>query len=411
MSKFRYSVKTREGKTSSGTLSAANQGEAVAELKRQQLTVIEIKEEGTSRGKAPVKKNGSAKRARVSMEERVLFIRQLSTMISSGIPLMEALEILQEQTDNPGFAAALDQIINDVRSGTDLSSALAKHPRIYSKIFISMVKAGEASGQLDVILTRLAEYEEASQKLHREIKAAMTYPVVSLCLIIAITLALFLFIIPKFEDIFKSLEIDLPLPTQITLGISKFLQNQWWVLILAVIGSVVLIRFYKRTRSGAWQADWLKLNVPIFGPLFQKVALSRFSRTFATLIKSGVPILGALEIVSDTSGNLLVAEGIDAARESVRQGESLGEPLSHCKVFPSMVTRMVSIGERSGSLEALLEKISEFYDQQVSAAVESLTATIEPVMIGVMGIMVGGIVLSVFLPIIKIQQKLGGGGG
>jgi type IV pilus assembly protein PilC len=273
-----------------------------------------------------------------------------------------------------------------------------------------MVKAGETAGQLDVILTRLADYQEATIKLIREIKAAMTYPIISLALIFGITGFLLVGIIPKFAEIFESLGVELPMITLVLLALSAFLVQYFWYITVGLVLSFVLIRSYTRyTAMGRWQMDFLKLKMPIFGSLFQKVALSRFSRTFSTLIRSGVPILGALEIVAATSGNLIVEEAIEASMSSVKQGEPLAEPLAQYWVFPPMVTRMIAIGERSGALESLLEKISEFYDQQVSATVESLTSLIEPIMIGIMGFVVGSIVLAVFLPIFKLQSKLAGG--
>ncbi len=340
----------------------------------------------------------------------VVFTRQLSTMISSGIPLVEAIEILSEQTANQGFRAVLDEVASDVRSGKDMSQALSRFPKIFPDIYTNMVKAGEASGQLDIVLTRLAEYQEAAEKLKNEIKSAMTYPVVSLVMVLGITLFLLVFIIPKFKDMFFSLNVELPAITKGLLATSVFLKAYflYWSAGLAV-GVVLLVQYFK-TDKGQYLRDWLFLRMPVFGPLFTKVAISRFSRTFATLIQSGVPILGALEIVSQTCGNRLVSNVIDKASESVRQGETLGEPLAQGGVFPPMVTRMISIGEKTGALETLLEKISDFYDQQVRTTVESLTSLIEPIMIGVMGFLVGGMVPAIFLPIFKMVGSLSGKG-
>jgi type IV pilus assembly protein PilC len=261
---------------------------------------------------------------------------------------------------------------------------------------------------LDTILARLAEYLEATEKLKREIKGAMTYPMVSLIMIFGITIFLLVFIIPKFQDIFKTLGGQLPAPTRIVLAISKVMTFYWLQSIVIITGLYLLIKWWRSTDSGAYTWDRMMLKAPVFGQLIQKVCLSRFSKTFATLLRSGVPILGALEIVAATAGNRVVEEAVNNARESIRQGESLAKPLGESPVFPPMVVRMVAIGEKSGALEQLLEKISEFYDQQVEAMVESLTSLIEPLMIGVMGLMVGGIVLAVFLPIFKMQEMAGG---
>ena len=349
----------------------------------------------------------SSKAARVRLQELVIFTRQLATMISAGIPLLESLEILSEQNDNQGFKSVLEDVVAEVRGGSDLSTALAQHPRVFEDIYVNMVRAGEVSGQIDEILIRLAEYLEATAKLRGQIISAMTYPVISLVLIIGIILFLLLVIVPKFQEIFRSMNVKLPWITQALLSTAEFLTNEWIIWVPGTIGAAVLLRAYTKTTVGRRHSDWLKLNAPVFGPLFKKVALSRFSRTFATLISSGVPILGALEIVASTSGNVLIEEVVLEASESVRQGETLATPLAEKpKLFPPMVTRMIAIGEKSGALEALLMKISEFYDQQVEQAVEQLTSLIEPIMICVMGILVGGMVLAIFLPIFELQKQL-----
>ncbi|MHC5038924.1 MAG: type II secretion system F family protein [Planctomycetota bacterium] len=417
MPKFRYQAKNQQGRKLSGTIIAQNETDAVGELRKQNLTVLSVREEG-----APsftlfgmVKKR--APRPRVKSDDLVVFTRQLATMVSAGIPLLEALEILTEQAEDKGFKYVLSTVVDDVRSGTDLSNALSRHPKIFQKIYVNMVRAGEASGQLDEILNRLAEYQEATAALRREIIGAMTYPVISLCLVIGIAGFLLIYIVPKFQEIFEAIidpktgkPIELPTITRFFLALSSFLKGNFLFIIAGSIGLVILFYLYKKTDRGEYQLDWVKLQIPIFGSLFRKVAISRFSRTFATLIQSGVPILGALEIVSATAGNRVISDAVDNARESVRQGETLGDPLAKSKVFPMMVTKMISIGEKSGALEKLLEKISEFYDQQVKATIASLTSLIEPLMIGLMGFLVGSIVLAIFLPILKIQSTMSGGG-
>ncbi len=269
-----------------------------------------------------------------------------------------------------------------------------------------MARAGEVSGQLDVILTRLAEYLEAAAHLRQEIKSAMTYPVVSLVLVFGIAAFLMIGIVPSFKPVFESLEVDLPGLTVAIMDLAEFMRAHWYLLAGVAAGLVVVFKAWKKTPRGAQMWDAFVLRVPVFGPLFKKVALSRFSRTFSTLIKSGVPILGAMEIVAETVGNRVISAIVEEARESVKQGETLSEPFSAHPIFPPMVTKMIGIGERSGALDALLEKISEFYDQQVEAEVKGLTSLIEPIMIAVMGFVVGGIVLAVFLPIFKLQEKL-----
>ncbi len=439
MPSFKYSAIGVDGRSVSGRLDAANKNECVAELRRRALTPVDIQEKGgvarpsapspaapasaasgaaganaagSGIATAPVKSSGfsfgAVKPGVRKREEVVIFTRQLATMISAGIPMLESLEILREQAESKQFSMLLDQVIGDVRAGQDLSTALDRHHKAFTNVYVSMVRAGEASGQIDEILVRLADYMEASQKLKREIKSAMTYPIVSLVMIFSITAYLMIGIVPKFEEVFKSLDVDLPGLTRAILGCSRFCEANWPMIMAGMIFAGGLLVTYKRTEKGAYQFDWLMLHLPVFGALFRKVGLSRFAKTTATMIKSGVPILGTLEIVADTSGNRVIAQAVERARESVRQGESLMGPLAESPVFPPMVTRMIGIGEKTGALETLLEKISEFYDEQVSATVKQLTSLIEPIMIATMGIMVGTIVLAVFLPIFELQKNLAG---
>jgi type IV pilus assembly protein PilC len=412
MPTFKYEAKNFGGKKVTGTVDGSDQDAAVAELRKRNLIVLSVKAGGKSGGgnaggalKGLLMDSNPA-RYKARGEELVIFTRQLSTMVAAGIPLLEGLEILQEQADNAGFAAVLDNIVEDIRSGGDLSQSFGKYPRCFDNIYISMVHAGEVSGQLDDILVRLAEYMEESANLKREIKAAMTYPVVSLVLVIGITMFLMLGIVPKFRDVFDSMDITLPALTEYTLWLADWLTANILTVFVASIVFFFALKAYARTKRGSWQLDWVKLHVPVFGQLFRKVALSRFAKTFATLVKSGVPILETLDIVSDTVGNQVISDAVDAAKENVRQGETLSEPLAESPVFPPMVTKMIGIGERSGALEHLLDKIAEFYDDQVKAAVKSLTSLIEPIMIAVMGFLVGTIVLAVFLPIFELQKQL-----
>ncbi len=411
MPSFKYSARDREGRTVTGIVTAKTQTDAVSDLRKKELIVLDVRQAAGGGGEGRKAKGGFVgrllRRPSASKEQVVIFTRQLATMISAGVPLLESLEVLQEQAETPGFRMVLDGVIESVRGGTDLSTALDRFARVFPSIYISMVRAGEVSGQLDDILVRLAEYLEASAKLKRDIRAAMTYPVISLILVLGITMFLMVGIVPKFKEIFDQLDIELPKLTRGVLMVSFALKDHIFEVMLGFAGVVALFVIWRRTAWGARQWDWMVLRIPVFGPLFRKVALSRFSRTFATLIKSGVPILGALEIVAETAGNRVIAEAVNNAKENVRQGHTLAEPLMESRIFPPMVTRMVQIGEKSGSLEQLLEKISDFYDDQVSASVKALTAMIEPIMISIMGFLVGGIVLAVFLPIFELQKQLG----
>jgi type IV pilus assembly protein PilC len=406
MAVFVYTAKAPDGKKVESVIRAADRASAQAELKKKNYQITSIAEQKTG------KKSGlfGPPRPHVRTKDIAVMTRQLSTMISAGIPLLESLEILHEQATDPGFKLVLDKVIERVRSGSDFSTALSEHPKLFTKIFVNMIKAGEASGQLDIILQRLADYMEAIEELKREIKAAMTYPVISLVLIGAITVGLIVGIVPKFQEIFVQLQMtNLPAPTRFLLLLSEIMRNHFVVGALILIVIFVAFILYIRTKTGMRQWHWLLLHVPIFGPLFRKVAISRFSRTFATLIQSGVPMLGALDIVASTAGNVLVEEAVLKAKDAVSKGETLGDPLAATKVFPPMVTRMISIGEKTGALEKLLLKISEFYDQEVRATVKALTSLIEPLLIATMGVIVGFIVLSIFLPIIEIQKQLSRG--
>ena len=418
MPQFFYKAKNAQGKQISGTVDAKSETDAIGDLRRQGLVIIGLSEKrggassgASSRfGKSAKARSIKLSTVRVKSAEMVVFTRQLSTMISAGIPLVEALEILAEQTSNMGFRLVLDTTINSVRSGKDLSQSLEVYPRVFPKIYINMIKAGEASGQLDIVLIRLAEYQEASARLKSEIKSAMTYPVVSLVMVLGITLFLLVFIVPKFEEMFRTMDVELPFVTRALLATALTLKNHFLLWAVGTIAAIIGTCCYFRTEKGTYVKDWLTLKLPVFGPLFLKVALSRFARTFATLIASGVPILGALEIVAETTGNRILGDAINNASESVRQGETLGEPLAKSGAFPLMVTRMISIGEKSGALESLLAKIADFYDQQVKSTVESLTSLIEPLLIGVMGFLVGGMVMAIFLPIFKMIGTLSGKG-
>jgi type IV pilus assembly protein PilC len=409
---YRYAAKNAKGGTVEGTIQAPTRNEAVAELRRQSLIVLKVEEGGRAGGKQ--KGGGKASgeirlfkaRPSANSTELVLFTRQLATMIGAGLSLMESLDVLADQAERPGFRMACRKLADELRGGSDLSAAMETMPRVFTTLYVSMVCAGEASGQMDIILERLAEYLEASAALKREIRAAMTYPVISLVLVLSITAFLMLGVVPTFRQVFESLESDLPPITAFVLNLSEWLRTKWFLVIGIAGGIVGAFYVFKRTPKGEYLWHRFTLVAPVFGPLVKKIALARFSRTFATLIRSGVPIMGTLDIVAATSGNRVISAAVLESKESVKGGNMLSEPLAKEKVFPPMVVRMIAIGERSGALEVLLEKIAEFYDAQVKAAIKSLTSLIEPLLIAFMGIIVGGVVMAVFLPILDIVGKL-----
>lgn len=406
--KFAYVATNTSGKEVKGVLEADTQLEATSKLKGQALNIISLKASANRGG--GLFGGGVSKRA--SVAELALFTRQLATMISAGIPLLEGLEILADQTKdtNKGFGAGLQEAADLIRGGSEFSDALSKYPKIFPAIYVNMIKAGEASGQLDTILNRLADFMEASESLKREIKGAMTYPVISLVLIFGISGYLLIGVVPKFQKMFDSLGGKLPFITVVVVTISQWLQHNILLTLMIIAGLAVGYVMWGKTEQGRRMLDTFWLKIPVFGPLMQKVAISRFARTFATLLSSGVPILGALEIVATTSGNKVLEDTLLETRETVKRGEQITVALSTSWVFPTMVVKMIGIGERSGALEQLLSKVAEFYDEQVHATTKQLTSLIEPIMLIVMGTVVGVIVLAIFYPILELQSAVRGGG-
>ncbi|MCZ6598122.1 MAG: type II secretion system F family protein [Planctomycetota bacterium] len=410
---YRYAAKDSSGKTVQGTVQAKDKNEAVTELRRQNLVVLKVERGGgvsilrSSSASGGKKSSFFKAKPRGKSAEVVIFTRQLATMIGAGLSLLESLEVLADQAESPGMKMTCERLVSELRGGSDLSAAMATCPKVFSSLYVSMVTAGEASGQMDVILDRLAEYTEATAALKREIRSAMTYPVVSMVLVSGITAFLMIGVVPGFREVFEGLGAELNPLTDNVLKISDIMKHQWYWCLLGMFIAAMGAWAFKQTKRGSYLCDKWALYVPVFGPLLRKLALARFSRTFATLIRSGVPILATLDIVADTAGNQVVARVVREAKESVRNGNLLSEPLGQSKVFPPMVTKMIAIGERSGALEALLEKIAEFYDSQVEASVKALTSLIEPILISLMGAIVGTVVLSVFLPILDIVGELG----
>ena len=408
--KFAYLARDASGREVKGNIEAATEAEATGRLRQQQLSIVKLDQTSGAKGGWNTTLFAGAAPRKCNTGELCLFTRQLATMIGAGIPLLESFEILAEQTldQNKGFGMGLQECADFVRGGTEISEAMTKFPRIFPEIYINMVKAGEASGQLDIILNRLAEFLEASESLKREIKSAMTYPIISLILIFSITGYLLVGVVPKFKSMFDALKGELPAITQYVLAVSNWLTNNVLVVLGIMVAIVIGYKFAMKTYQGQKIRDTVWLKVPVFGPLFQKVAVSRFARTFGTLLSSGVPLLGALEIVAATAGNRVIEETLIETRETVRKGESITTHLQTSWVFPPMVVKMIGIGEKSGALETLLAKIADFYDEQVHATVKALTSLIEPFMLMIMGAVVGIIVLAIFYPILQLQSAVRG---
>ncbi|MCH2103521.1 MAG: type II secretion system F family protein [Planctomycetes bacterium] len=411
MTLYEYAARERAGRAVRGQVAAGSREEVLSLLRARDLAVVRVKPASQGLSGLMTKLRGARSfTGRVKRTELSMFTRQLSTMLAAGLALLEALDVLSEQSESQAMRKVAAEVGGDVRNGADLSAALESREKTFGALYISMVRAGEASGQMDQILERLADHLEEGDKLRSELRSALTYPVVSLGLVVSITAFLLIGVVPGFRDVFESLDSDLPAITTAVLGLSDSIREQWFVCLGVLALPGVIFWLTKRTVRGGELIDRASLRLPVIGEVLQQVALARFSRTFSTLIRAGVPILGALDIVADTSGNRAIARAVRACSSSVQSGNSLAEPLSRSSLFPPMVSRMVGIGERTGSLEALLEKIGEFYEGRVRATVSSLTSLIEPILIAVMGVLVGGVVLAVFLPILDIVGELGASG-
>jgi type IV pilus assembly protein PilC len=335
----------------------------------------------------------------------LIFTRQLAVMVNAGLPLLQSLDILAEQTESEVFAKAINDIASAVEGGETFSDAIRAFPRVFPELFVSMVRSGEASGELDNVLVQLADFMEASAQLKRKIKGAMTYPVAAFAIVILIAVALIIFVVPRFATIFSDMNATLPASTQLLITISEvFLSPRILIVIAGVIAGVIGLRAYNETDAGRFNLDKIKLGIPIFGLLMRKVAVGRFTGTLATLTRSGVPLLQAMEIVESTAGNLIFSKAIREAADGIRNGESLADPLARSGEFPTMVTRMIGVGEKTGALETMLFKIQEFYDSEVNALVDQLTSLLEPVVMVFMGIVVGGIIIALFMPIMSLSS-------
>ena len=397
MPAFGYVVKDKMGKTHSGTLEVESRNVLIEQLWKQEFVVLSIEEKPQGRAVLRVGQ------PRVRSDQLVIFSRQLATMVDSGIPITPALDVLADQMEDRNFRTTLKKIRDDIEAGASLSESLGRHPRIFSDFFVNMVRAGELSGRLDEILDRVASYIEKVSVLTGKVRASLFYPAFVTVLSLCITTFLIVVIVPKFKEIFHSLGGELPGPTRILLGISEFMGHYLVVEAVALVLFGVLGKLYVGTSGGRLWFDRTVLKLPILGKLLQKVFIARFSRTLSTLVKSGVPILSALEIVAKTSGNKVVERAVMSARASIKEGENIADPLAHSKVFPTMVTRMISVGERTGELEKMLTKIADFYENEVDVAITALTSLIEPMVIAVLGLVIGSIVIALFLPIFKIS--------
>jgi type IV pilus assembly protein PilC len=403
MPPFQYVAKDGNGKTIKGQLEAADEKGAVRLLQEKKLAIISV-EAGVKEKVIAVTRVRAAK---VPHGEIVMFSRQLATMINAGIPLLQSIEILADQTEHRGFKAILADIQKQVASGSSLSQAMTKYEKTFTELFINMVKAGEQSGSLDEIMDRLASYTERTQRLIGKMKSAMVYPTVVTLMAFGITFLLLVNVIPTFKDMYADLNAELPIPTQVLINISDLMINNLLFVCLGI--GVIFFHFalFKKTARGRYMMDSFALKMPVFGILTKKFIISRFSRTLATLVRSGVPILASLEILKRTMENSVLEKVIDEVHTSAKEGAGLMEPLKKSGVFPPMVVRMVGVGEKSGELEKMLTKIAEFYEEQVETTISGLTSLIEPLVIAFLGVVIGGVVICMFLPIFSLSQAVG----
>jgi type IV pilus assembly protein PilC len=396
---YAYKVRDREGKMAAGAMEAESEEAVVTRLRQMGYAPISIEPEKGAGLKAELRLPGTSG---VKLKDLALFSRQFATMINSGLSLLRALTILGEQTSNRRLGGVITQVRAEVEQGSSLSAAMARHPKVFNRLYVSMVRAGEIGGFLDQVLVEVAETFEKEVELRGKIRSAMTYPVVVFIMVIGIVAAMLIFIVPTFQNLYTSLGGTLPLPTRMLMSASNILRRFFLVVVLLAGVLAFLFRRWKASRKGRYRWDWFKLKVKVFGPLFHKSALSRFSRTLSTLIRSGVPILQALEIVGETVNNEVISRAVRDVQDSVREGESLATPLSKHSAFPAMVVQMLAVGEETGALDTMLSKVADFYDQEVEAAVASLTSMIEPILIAVMGAAVGGMVIALYMPLFNI---------
>ncbi len=396
---FAYKARESGGKMTEGVVEAADQKAALARLREQKLSVTEIKA-------APVKKKFF--KPKVDNKDVVIFSRQLSTLVSAGVPIVQGLNILEAQAENPAFKAVVSGLKTDIEAGLSIADAMRKHPTAFTELYVSMIKAGEVGGILDTILERLSAYLESAEVLRAKVKSALMYPTVVFSAAGLITIFLIMFVIPIFKDIFASFGAKLPFLTQMLINASDFLRTKILYIVPPIAIGVYLFKKWLKTEKGREKIDDISLKLPVFGILLKKVAIAKFTRTLGTLIKSGVPILQGLETVAKTSGNKIIERAIMNSYNSIKEGGRISDPLKKANIFPPMVIQMISVGEETGGLDNMLNKIADFYDQEVDTAVKGLTSMIEPIIIIVLGVVVGTIVIAMFMPMFSLGEMVGG---
>ena len=399
---FAYRGRTQSGQPVVGQMEATTPGAVVAQLRKQRIMATSIK----SRPK-PIQFKIPGFGGKVKDRELAVFTRQIATMIDAGLPLVQCLEALAVQQPNKEFRKALTQIREDVEGGSTFAATLKRHPTIFPPLYANMVEAGEAGGLLDTTLKRLAVYIEKAAALRRKVKGALIYPSTIVTVAIAVVIFLLVFVIPTFKSLFEGSGVALPLPTRIVLEMSRLVRTHLLVLLGVLVGAILGVRFYYRTANGKRVIDALLLRVPVFGELVRKVSVAKFTRTLGTLVSSGVPILQGLDITAKTAGNKVVEEAILKTRSSIAEGKTIADPLKSSGVFPPMVVQMIGVGEQAGALDSMLEKIADFYDAEVDQAVANLTALLEPMLMVFLGVVIGGVIIAMYLPIFKLVSVVG----
>lgn len=397
MSVFVWEGKLANGSIKKGEIEANDKATAALILKRQRIMPTKLK----------------AKPKQITLFEKgiktkdiVIFTRQFSTMINAGLPLVQCLDILSTQQPNPSFKKVLIQIKGDVEGGSTFADALGKHPKIFDNLYVNLVAAGEVGGVLDTVLNRLAVYMEKNEALKNKVKGAMTYPIIVLCVAFGVVAVLMIFVIPTFSDMFKQFGAALPGPTQLVVDLSNFFRKFWWLMIGLIIATIFGFKWIRTQEKGRFYTDKMALKLPVFGPLIQKVAVAKFTRTLGTMISSGVPIMDGLDITSKTAGNMIVENAIKAVRTAISEGRTMSEPLEQTGIFPGMVVQMIGVGEATGAMDQMLSKIADFYDEEVDTAVEALTSALEPMLMVFLGGIIGFVVVAMYLPIFKMASNV-----
>ena len=399
---FTFSGTNSSGEKVSGERMAENKQVMAAALRRERITASTIKEKGKEFAMPTF---GSGK---VATKDIAIFFRQFSVMIDAGLPLVQCLEILGANQENPSFQKCLTGVRTSVEGGSTLANAMRNYPKIFDDLTTNMVEAGETGGILDTILQRISAYVEKAVKLRQAVKSALIYPVSVISIAVLVVGALLKFVVPIFANLFVGLGVALPLPTQIVIGLSNFIGRFWWMIIGGVVGFFFAIKYIRQSPQGRLAVDRFMLSMPVFGMLLRKIAVARFTRTLGTLITSGVPILEGLSITARTSGNAVIEQALMKVRKAIEEGRTIVDPLKECGIFPNMVTQMIGVGEATGAMDAMLQKIADFYEDDVDAATKDMLTLLEPVMIAFLGVAVGGIVISLYMPLFSMIAKLAG---